>query len=137
MNEKDEKTWGVLTHLAGIIGLFIIPGVGNVLAALGVWLFKRNESVFLDDQGKEALNFQITIAIVNTALSIITFIQAGIWSMTTWIWSPGGFNFGHLFWLGGGLGLVSLLNLVFSIIGAARANNGVAYRYPLSIRLVK
>lgn len=137
MQAREERTWGVLTHLAGIIGLFIISSVGNIIATLVIWLIKRDESSFLNHQGKEALNFQITVSLVTLALHIIYAVTWGMWSFGQMFWHPGFGDWRHFSWNAGGTGLVWLLNVIFSIIAATRANNGIAYTYPLSLRLVK
>ena len=104
---KDARTMGMLCHLLGIFLGFIGP--------LVIWLIKKDESPFVDDQGKEALNFQITILIAMfigglTACIIIGFVLMAV---------------------------AGLYALIFSIIGAMKANNGEAYRYPFAIRLIK
>jgi uncharacterized Tic20 family protein len=139
MQQKDERTWGTLTHLGGIIGSLVLPSVGNILGALIIWLVKRNEYTFVDDQGKEALNFQITISIANAALGIISAISMGFWSFNSIFFHRGDFNFNltDISILGGGYGILWLLNVIFSIIGAVKASKGEAYRYPVSWRIVK
>lgn len=135
MNQKDERTWGTLVHLGGIIGMSVNPTVGNIICVLILWLIKRNESTFVDDQGKEAINFQITVSIASVLVSVIISITSGFWSLTGF-WNRG-WNFGAVVgwaWLGG---LVWLLNLIFSIIAAVKASSGEAYKYPLSLRIVK
>ena len=105
--DKDAKTMGMLAHLLGIIG-FIGP--------LIIWLIKKDSSPFVDDQGKEALNFQLTLLIgwlVAFALSFVMCIGVFLYPV---LW---------------------ILGLVFSIMGAMKANTGVAYRYPFNIRFIK
>ncbi len=138
---KDDRTWGMLVHLGGVIGQAIFSPVGNILGALVLWLFKRNESPFVDVEGKEALNFQITISLAAVALNIINGIAWGVWSFTNFLinepfirhgdWSfqfISTFGFSKLLWA---------VNLIFSIIAAIEANKGIHYRYPVSLRLVK
>ena len=71
MNEvtQEQKTWGMIAHLSALVGL-IIP-FGNILGPLVVWLVKKDTMPFVDDQGKEALNFNITLAIVIAGLMIV------------------------------------------------------------------
>ncbi len=109
--DKDDKTMAMLCHLLGIFTWFI--------GALVIWLIKKDESKFVDDQGKEALNFQISVAIVGVAfgvLSLIPFVGCvtGILSLAVWA-----------------------ALIVFSILGTVEANKGVPYRYPFSLRLIK
>ena len=143
MTNRDEKTWGTLVHLGGLIGMFVIPLAGNIIGAVVFWLIKRNESAFVDDQGREAVNFQITISLISVLLSFILWITWGLWHFA--YWGFGGDNFGPSFFrphfihfsIGGGSGIIWIINVVFSLIAAYRANNGIAYRYPVSFRIVK
>ncbi|MBL9151988.1 MAG: DUF4870 domain-containing protein [Verrucomicrobiales bacterium] len=107
LSEKDDRTFGMLAHLLGLFTGFVGP--------LVIWLIKKDESPFVDDQGKEALNFQIcmTIGIVVSYFAMALFI--------------------------GCLTLPALLiaNLVLTIMATVKANEGVTYRYPVNIRLIK
>jgi uncharacterized protein len=110
---KDEKMWGMFCHLSGLAGL-IFP-FGNIIGPLVIWLMKKDEYPFVDDQGKESLNFQITgtIASIVAAISIIFLVGIIL------------------------LPIVLLAALVMTIIGTVNASNGVWYRYPFAIRLIK
>jgi uncharacterized protein len=111
---QDERTWGTIAHLAAFAGFFI-PIAGNVIGPLVVWLIKREQSAFIDSQAKEALNFNITVLIAGcaSALLIVVFI-------------------GFLL-----LGALAIFWLAMTIIAAIKASEGVAYRYPFTLRLVK
>ena len=134
MDKKDERTWGTLVHIAGIIGMTFQSTVGNIIAVLVLWLLKRNESAWYDSQGKEAINFQITISFIVVGLNILTAIKNSFWAFGDFFWN----NHSFFIWRGGRFtGLVMALNIVFSIIAAIKANKGESYKYPLSLRLVK
>ena len=105
---KDERNMALLSHLLGIVLGLIGP--------LIIWLIKKDESPFVDDQGKEAMNFQITVLITMAVVSVIAVITCG---------------FGAVLALP-----VMVVDLVFCIIAALKANEGVRYRYPLALRLV-
>lgn len=107
---SDERMWAMLCHLSAFSGT-VIP-FGNILGPLVIWLIKKDESAFVDDQGKEALNFQISILLygIGLALTII-----GIPLV---------------------LGVMGF-GIVMTIIAAIKANGGESYRYPLTMRLVK
>jgi uncharacterized Tic20 family protein len=111
---KDEKMWGMFCHLSAFAGLLGIP-FANIIGPLVVWLIKKDEFPFVDDQGKESINFQITLTIAAIVAGISILLIVGI------VLLP----------------LVLLGGLILTIIGAINANNGVNYRYPFSIRLVK
>ena len=110
--DKDAKLWGMLCHLAALAG-FIIP-FGNIIGPLVVWQIKK-DIPFANDQGKESLNFQITVAIAMVICFLLIFVIVGF------ILLP----------------IVALSNLIFIIIAAVKANNGVVYRYPVNIRFIK
>ncbi|MEM9056368.1 MAG: DUF4870 domain-containing protein [Pseudomonadota bacterium] len=109
---KDERTWGMLSHLSALAG-FIIP-FGSVIGPLVVWLMKREEMPFVADQGKEALNFQITMLLASLAALVLVLILVGILLLFA----------------------LMIFNLVITIVAAVRANDGVRYRYPFALRLV-
>lgn len=109
---NDERTWGLLAHLSALSG-FVVP-FGNVLGPLIVWQVKKNEMAFVDDQGKEALNFQITLLLELLVAFLLCFVLIGILLLP----------------------LVALYGLVMTIIGGVQANNGVRYRYPFTLRLI-
>jgi uncharacterized Tic20 family protein len=114
---KDSKTFGMLCHLGGLAG-YIFP-FGNIIAPLIFWLIKKNEDKFVDDQGKESLNFQITISIAAVIGAVLT-----IMVVTACVGVPL-------------LIAVGICNLIFCIMGAVKANNGELYRYPVNLRLIK
>jgi len=116
---KDECTMAMLCYILGIFTWIIGP--------LIIWLMKKDSSKFVDDQGKEVINWGITVAIVGVALSVI------------------GMVLGHVPFLGLLVVIVVLLArlalfvtvLIFNIMGALAANKGVAYRFPFALRLIK
>ncbi len=108
LSEKDDKTFGMLAHLLGIFTAFLGP--------LIIWLIKKEESPFVDDQGKEALNFQIVMTIGYFVSSFLT----------------GFFGIGCLTYLA-----FLIASIVFGIMGTMKANEGTAYRYPFTIRIIK
>lgn len=109
----EDKQWGLFAHLSSLAGL-IIP-FGNILGPLIIWQVKKDSLPFAADQGKEALNFNITIAIAAIISGLLTLVLIGFLLLP----------------------LVGLAWLVFTIIAAVKANNGEAYRYPFALRLVK
>ena len=111
---RDARMWAMFCHLAGLAGV-IIPAIGCVIGPLVVWLIKKEEFPFVDEQGKEALNFQISMFIYGVVAGLLCFACIGF------VLAP----------------LVGITDLVFLIIAAIKANDGVHYRYPLTIRLVK
>ena len=111
--EKDERMWGMLCHLTAFSGL-IIP-FGWILGPLIVWLIKKEEMPFVDDQGKESLNFQLTMFIAFVISAILMFVVIGF-----------------LF-----IGILYIYEIIVLIIASIKANEGVLYRYPYTIRFIK
>ncbi len=113
MNEKDAKTWAMLCHIGAFAG-YIIP-FGHIIAPLVIWLIKKDESPFVDDQGKESLNFQISMSIYAIIAALLTLVVIGIVLLIA----------------------VVIFDVIMVIIAAVRANNGERYRYPLCMRFIK
>ena len=110
--DPDQCLWGMFTHLSALSG-FIIP-FGNLIGPFLVWQIKKNTMPFVEDQGKEALNFQITVTIAAIIAWVLMFLLIGF------VLLP----------------LVGLVALVFIILAGLKANSGEAYRYPFALRLI-
>lgn len=117
----EERQWAMFAHLSALLGL-VTGGLGCFLGPLVIWLVKRETMPFVDDQGKEALNFNITVFGVSVILMIIGTILMVI-------------LIGFLFYLM--VFAIVVFWLVITIIAAIKANEGVRYRYPFAIRLIK
>ena len=116
----EERQWGLFGHLSSLAGLFT-GGIGNIVGPLIIWLVKKDSLAFAADQAKEALNFNITMLIAGVALVFFTLITFGVGALLT---VPLGLAL-FLYWL------------IFTIIAAINASNGVRYRYPMTLRLVQ
>ena len=114
---KDARMWAMICHLAGLAGLIpFTPAFGSIIAPLIIWQIKKDDHSFIDEHGKEALNFQISIGIYAlVSLLLIPVFCIGAFLLTA----------------------VGIFNLVFLLIAAIKANNGFHYRYPLCIRFIK
>jgi len=113
VDDKDERMWGMLCHLSALSG-YIIP-FGNVIGPLIIYSMKKDQYAFVADQGKESLNFQISVLIYLIISGIAVLLLIGI-----------------LFLL-----LVPLISLILTVVASVRANDGEYYRYPLCIQIVK
>jgi uncharacterized Tic20 family protein len=113
VGKKDENMWAMLCHLTTLSG-FIIP-LANIIAPLIIWSMKKDEFPLVEDQGKEALNFQISMTIYCISAAILIFIIIGIPLL---------------------IGL-AIFDIIVTIIAAVKTNEGSKYRYPLAIRLIK
>ena len=109
----EARQWALFVHLSALLG-FIIP-FGNLVGPLIIWQLKKDMDPFVDDQGKEALNFQITVALLMLVCLLLALVVIGLLLM--WVVGVGA--------------------LVLTIIAAIKANEGRAYRYPFCWRLIK
>ena len=111
---KEEQNWAMICHLSALAG-FLIP-FGNLLGPLIVWLIKRAEMPLVDTNGKEALNFQITVTIAMAISGLLMFVLIGFVLMP----------------------FVVIGALVLTIRAAIKVSNGALdYTYPWTIRLLK
>jgi len=109
---REARNWGMYTHLAAFAG-FIIP-FGNIIAPLIIWLTKREDYPFVDRQGKEALNFQISMTIYFFVAILLAFIIIGF------ILIP----------------ILVIVWIVCVIVASLKAQEGESYRYPFTIRFL-
>jgi uncharacterized Tic20 family protein len=100
---SDDKLWALLAHLS----YFVLAVFGPLI----IWLVKRDESEFVEDQAKEALNFQLAVLIVSLVCAVtVCLIPVTI--------------------------VVAIGGIVYSILGGIKAYEGVAYRYPYTFRII-
>lgn len=111
--DKEERTLALMAHLAGYAGL-ALP-FGSVLGPALIYWLKRDESAYVEDQAREALNFQITLTLVALVAIPLVFVIVGVPILL----------------------IAGIWYLVGTAIGASKANDGEWYRYPATIRLVK
>jgi uncharacterized protein len=104
--KPEDRSMAMLCHLLGIFTGFIGP--------LIIWLLKKDQSNYVDDQGKESLNFQITLLIAHLVAGVAVCIHFGFLNLAIWV-----------------------LTIVFGVLATVAANRGERYRYPFSLRLVK
>ncbi len=109
---QDERTWAMLAHLSAFLGL-VVP-LGFIIAPLVIWLVKREQSAFVADQAKEALNFNITMGIAGIVCLLLTLLLIGVLLLIAL----------GVYWV------------VLAIVAAIKANEGNAYRYPFTLRLI-
>jgi uncharacterized Tic20 family protein len=103
---NDDKNIATVTHLGGTVFSFV--------PSLIVWILKKDDSAYLGDQAKEALNFQITVMIATFVASIL------VWLLVGFILLP----------------IIWLINIVFCMIAAISTSKGETFRYPLCLRFL-
>ena len=110
--DPNERMWAMFCHLGTLATWFPFA---NVIIPMTIWLVKKETSPLVNDQGKEALNFQITILVGYAICVPLCFVLMGI---------PAIFA-------------LFLYHVVFSIVAAIKSNEGLAYRYPYTFRLIE
>jgi uncharacterized protein len=111
---ENERTWGMLAHLAALVGL-VIPMIGNVLGPLFVSLARGDQSPFVAAHAKEALNFNITVTLAAVVCALLMLVFVGFLLLCA----------------------LFIVWLVMTLVAAIRASEGAAYHYPFSLKLVK
>ncbi len=110
--DRDTRMWATFCHLAGLLSLTGIPFAG-LLGPLVIWLVKEEQSPFVDDQGREAINLQISMGIYTVVAAFLCIVLIGIPILAA----------------------LALAEIVFIILACVRSNEGELYRYPLTIRV--
>ena len=111
---REARKWATICHIAALAGL-LGNGIGFLVGPLIVWLIKREDHPFIDGQGKEAVNFQLTMIIALILCVPLFFVIIGLPIAI----------------------FIGILMVVLPIIAAIKSNNGVEFRYPLSVRIIK
>lgn len=111
----DARMWASFCHLAGLVFLISVPGV---IGSLVIWLWKRADDPFIDEQGKEAVNFQLTVLIAQLVTVVVAFVTC---TVGAWILVP----------------LVFLASAVLPALAAVATSDGKSYRYPWTLRLIE
>ena len=112
---RSERQWAMGCHLIALCGIVFPIPAANLLGPLILWLIKREDGAFIDDQGKESLNFQISLFLYALVCLFLAVIAIGILLLIP----------------------LALFGLVCVIIASIKASEGVAFRYPACIRLIK
>lgn len=110
---NEVKNWGMLCHLSALLG-FVPPFIGVILGPLAIWLIKGKEHPFIDANGRESLNFQISMLIYSALLSVTLCIGIGFFLLPA-LW---------------------VVDVILIVVAAVKASGGAVYRYPLTIRLI-
>ena len=119
--DKQERKWAMFCHLAGLAGLSpLLPAIGCAIAPLVIWQLKAEEFPFVAEQGRRAVNFQLSMLLyvtIGTIICIASIIGAFLLPV---VWCVFG-----------------LIDVIFVMVAAVKANGGWHYRYPITIRFFK
>jgi uncharacterized Tic20 family protein len=109
----EERNWALLAHLSALAG-YIFP-FGHIIGPVIVWSIKKDEFPLVNANGKEAINFQISMTIYFIVSVILILLVIGIFLLIA----------------------LAIINLVLIIVAAVKANAGEVYKYPLAIPFIK
>ncbi|MCK5259942.1 MAG: DUF4870 domain-containing protein [Candidatus Omnitrophica bacterium] len=112
--QKQECTWATFCHLSSLVAFIGIP-FGNIIGPLVIWLIKKNEMPLVDQEGKAALNFQISMTIYTLVAFVLCFVAVGFLLIFPLI----------------------LANVILVIIAAIKTSNGEKFQYPCTICFIK
>lgn len=112
---KSERQWAMGCHLAALCGILVPVAAANLLGPLIIWLIKRVDGAFIDEQGKEALNFQISLFLYELLGWMLLLVGIGILIVIA----------------------VRVVGFILVIVAAVKVGDGVPYRYPACIRFIK
>jgi len=148
MTDKHHKNLATFIHLS-TFSRFIIP-FGNFIGPIVLWAANKEKSEFIDQHGKQAINFQISVllyAIIIGTISVPFFIFKFFNGMN--VIDFNGFNNFHinvgepspLLYIGGGLGALAIIAFIVELALIVRASlaarDGNVYQYPLTINFLK
>lgn len=132
----SERQWAASAHFLALLLAMMtawLAGVAGIVGAGVVYLIKRNDSAFIAEHAREAINFNLSMFIYACVAVAIGIALVGATVLTLGI--------GLLFTAPAGLvlllaiGAIAVTWLVCSIIATVKAWNGERYRYPLTLRL--
>ena len=114
-DEKRVRMWGMLCHLTALLGITGLP-FGHLIGPLLIWVLKRKDDPFIDEQGKESLNFQISMTLYTMCIvMLLTYLKIGIFPLL----------------------IIVFANLILVIIASFRAKSGEIFSYPFRIRILR
>jgi hypothetical protein len=123
MIAQTDKNYSSIVHLSGLMGWFF--PLGNIIAPLVLWSIKKDESTYIHQHGKAAVNFQLSIIFYCFLLALLI-IPITIFTL--------------------GLGLITILiafipaiilKIALIILASIKATNGEYYQYPFTIEFIK
>ena len=117
---QETRKWAMLCHLGGLASLVLFP-TANIILPLVIWLTKRDTDPYVDEQGREAVNFQISMFLYGALVFGLVFMLEFILIGYLFFWLPF---------------LVVIAQLGGTIVGAIRAHDGENFRYPLILRFL-
>lgn len=110
--DQDTKTWAMILHFSLLAG-WVVPLAG-LIAPIIIWQIKKEELPGIDEHGKTALNFILSMLLYGLIASLLVMVVVGI------VLVP----------------LLVIVGIVYPIMGGIKANEGELWSYPGIIRFV-
>ena len=131
MTHKNDNNNAFLLHLSAFFG-YIFP-FGAVVGPLVIWEMNKRKSDFIDRNGKEAINFNLSYLLYTfvLGLSIVPFVIRTVMNDLHHLDLFGMISVGSI------IGILAIVKFVLIIIAASKANQGEVYNYPLTIKFIK
>jgi uncharacterized protein len=114
VTDKKARQWAMLCHITGL-AIFLGLPFGNIIVPLVIWLLKRETHPFVDEQGKEALNFQITVTLYGALAGLLCFLFIGFLILP----------------------ILFIADIILAIKATLASDKGRSYTYPATIRFIK
>jgi len=112
--EREARNWAMACHLAAL-ALYVGIPFGNIFGPLLVWLLKKDQIPVVNDQGREALNFNISMTLYTVVCFLLVFFLVGIPALM----------------------VLPFIHVLLVVIAASRAANGEVHRYPFTINFIQ
>ena len=113
-DQKSERTWAIFCHLSALVAVIGVP-FGNILGPLVIWLIKKNDMPLVDDEGKAALNFQLSMTIYILVALVLCLVAVGFVLIVP----------------------IILADVILVIIASVKTSNGEKFQYPCTIQFLK
>lgn len=110
--QRQANQWGLWLHFSQLLG-YMIPIIG-LIAPIIIWQIKKSDYTVLDAHGKNVVNWIISELLYAAICLPLTLIFIGVPLLI----------------------ILSFFSVIFPIIGGIKANNGVVWRYPLTLRFI-
>lgn len=133
-----ERSNAMLCHLMAFAG-FVFP-FGSIVGPLVLWLSQKDKSEFIDRHGREAINFQVTVMLLSAAATLLLLMPLLRFVFHAFEAGPSvskdELPFADMLVGIAVLALITLFDIVMTIVAAVQANTGKTFRYPLTLRLL-
>jgi uncharacterized Tic20 family protein len=111
--KKSTVNWAMVCHLGGLATYIGIP-LGNILVPLIIWLVRRNSDAAVNENGREAINFNISFTVYGIVAGLLCYVLVGF------VLLP----------------IVLITHIVLVVQAALKANKGESVQYPFTLHFI-